>query len=179
MSSLRPEGLDEIEIKMKHAVEEILIEAKAGPRWSDCSYSARTSRIKDIVSEIGHGLSYSVCANSHDSSDDHEWRYDLMWFHTERDEDTDDDLVTDSVLAMEIEWGSWENILYDFEKLLVANTKYKVMVFERDDVEKTVERLAQRVLKFKNPTLQERYVFIAYDRNSDDFQFKCFQRNES
>ncbi|MGA2228020.1 MAG: hypothetical protein ABSH41_26600 [Syntrophobacteraceae bacterium] len=102
-----------------------------------------------------------------------------MWLDTETDEDTNNDLVTDSVLAMEIEWGGWEDILYDFEKLLVANTKYKVMIFQGYDVEKTAERLIQRVLKFKNPTLRERYFFIGYDWNSNDFRFKCFRRNES
>jgi len=75
MFSLQPQELDEIEIKIKHALEKIPIEANAGIRWSD---SAWTRKIKNVVSEIGHeDLRLSVCANRCGNSDDPEWLYDL------------------------------------------------------------------------------------------------------
>jgi len=161
--------MDEVEQQIRDAIEPIPEEAFKGS-WSD---SVWTREIKNRVARIGKLLKFSVCANRSDHSDDHEWLYDLIWLDAD-----ENNLLLSAPLSMEIEWGSLEDIIYDFEKLLTANSKYKVMVFQGDDVSKTTNDLIQKVAKFRSPNPNERYLFIAYDWNFEAFQLRSFQRGK-
>jgi hypothetical protein len=80
----------------------------------------------------------------------HEWLYDLVWYTSERDEDTGIERTTSIPLVMECEWdASLEGMALDFDKLLVANADLRVLVcgeypdFKRDDVFTYCERALQ------------------------------------
>lgn|GEM_PF-6804469 len=63
-----------------------------------------------------------------DEADGKEWLYDItICKQTE-------DYIKETFLVAESEWsGSEEDIWYDFQKLLLCNSKYKVMIFIRKD----------------------------------------------
>jgi hypothetical protein len=160
--------VDEIRQKIREFLTDVPkeFETRGNGAW--------TTEIKNEFVRLGHSKRYTVCANRC-QADDHEWLYDLMWLETETV--AGNDLVRGAVLAMEIEWGGWEDILYDFEKLLVANTKYKVMIFQEyqeDNVKTVADKLIERIQRFTNPIPQERYLFIAYDRQAHRFSLRNF-----
>lgn len=41
-----------------------------------------------------------------------------------------DPFVNKTILVLESEWGNQKEIIYDFQKLLMSNSEYKVMVFQ-------------------------------------------------
>jgi len=53
--------------------------------------------------------------------------FDLCWKDASRD-----DVLVDFPLALEFEW-SRDGCLYDFQKLLMARSKHRVMVFAAND----------------------------------------------
>jgi hypothetical protein len=78
-----------------------------------------------------------------------EWLYNLVWYDGRCGE------LRDVILAAEIEWATWAHtdedglnkILYDFEKLLVARTEYRIIIFQgkNDFIDRTFERLEKSV----------------------------------
>lgn len=79
-----------------------------------------TGKIKEVLSDLGHSLDY-ISSSNHDGR---EWLFDLIWFTLNKRNN-----FNRLVLAMESEWDlSWDQIRYDFDKLLATNATHKLII---------------------------------------------------
>ncbi|MFL9836137.1 hypothetical protein ABS768_01425 [Flavobacterium sp. ST-75] len=82
-----------------------------------------TYRIKQLISGLGETYGYQVCTSGFDGYS-REWLYDLVWFKS----NAENSLQT-VPLVMECEWNrNFKEIKYDFEKLLLSNSDYRLMI---------------------------------------------------
>jgi hypothetical protein len=87
--------------------------------------SAWTRKIKEDIGQLGVKNKFIVCTSGCDGKFEGEWLYDLIWYRN----NTNNRLET-VPLVLESEWCMDHfQIRFDFEKLLLANSPIKVMVF--------------------------------------------------
>ena len=111
-----------------------------------------------------------------------EWLYDLVWWDQGNGNiiDTRQYRVVDIPLVAEIEWGNGNAIKEDFHKLLLARSKYRIMVFQSYDktlvwCKTLVEWLIkEQIQKFKLTRSEDRYLFCAYVNNEHGFYFQSY-----
>ena len=97
----------------------------------------RTELIKRLFACFFKDTNYSVYANKmgdeskwHLITDEQEWLFDLIIVDTEESEFENIPFITKTVLSLESELeGNIKAVIDDFQKLLIANSDYKVMVF--------------------------------------------------
>lgn len=80
--------------------------------------------------------------------------------------------ITDAALVLESEWGNDQCILYDFAKLLIARADHRVLIFTKknhDQTRKLVERLKKQISQFVKSEPGDRYLFIAWEDDVNDF----------
>lgn len=104
-----------------------------------------------------------------------EWLYDFVWY------DNNAFGLNDVYLVVESEWKNpWGNedycydIQYDFEKLILARSVYKLMIFEGDTTEENshyLDTLKKVVVNCKLTKRGDRYMFAAWDKSKQDFYF--------
>ena len=147
----------------------------------------RTEAIKAKLCEIGRNgfqdARFKVCATlPRDDRDYGEWLYDVVWrsYHEERD----DHPLSYVPLVAECEWGSYEHVREDFQKLLLARASVRLMIY-RDkthhrhngwqDAAQTAEQLAYHVSLFNGP-VEEGWLLAAWRRidTNPGFQFSYF-----
>ena len=78
-----------------------------------------TRRIKNDVAELGKEKEFETFSTEHNA----EWMYDLIWFNQNNIGLTNIELVLESELSDR----NWNSLKRDFEKLLLANAKTRVM----------------------------------------------------
>jgi hypothetical protein len=89
-----------------------------------------TLAVKRKLGELGTTYGFSTCASGRELKHDAEWLYDLVWYKCNHDNNDDARRLTEIPLVLESEWlRDFIQIRYDFEKLLLANSPIKVMVF--------------------------------------------------
>ena len=98
------------------------------------------------------------------------WLYDLIWYG----EDTTNEWptrMTDVVLVLESEWSPYLcDIRYDFQKLIQAKSKIKVMVCRMlNEEEKTELRKDIEAFAYKDEA--ETYMIVLYDAKSGLFEY--------
>jgi hypothetical protein len=81
-----------------------------------------TRAVKQALVDVGRKYSWLTAANGCDSDDGAEWLYEVVWYQSDKANH-----FTDICLAAESEWGGEGAIKVDFEKLLVARTRYRVI----------------------------------------------------
>ncbi len=158
---------DKIEKQIKKILEAMLhedeISSWSNPKW--------TKEIKRRICKLGKEMEFYVCASTcNEKTDWEEWLYDVIWLKLDKDK-----YIVYSPLAMECEWGDIQDIRNDFEKLLLARTKHRIMIFQgmkkKGDVLKIIENLKDEVSKFEGSQPGDRYLFAGYDNNTDRFEF--------
>ena len=80
-------------------------------------------------------------------------------------------------LVAECEWGNFERIIEDFEKLLQARAGFRLMIFtgsNQANSEEIAERLADRVREFKGSRAEDAWLLAAWEGSSDDWSFRYF-----
>ena len=109
----------QIENEIISAIKEIPKQFPNGGRNSEW-----TKAILLVIGTLGKKLGYDVCGlREHFQS---AWLFDLCWYSSALD-----GKLLDMPLALESEWDvKYAGIKYDFEKLLIAKSKFKVMVFQ-------------------------------------------------
>ena len=111
-----------------------------------------TRKVLTTLCELGRELDYTAWA----TSDPKEWLYDVSWSKCHR---THGRLLSVPMVA-ECEWGEWEEIMYDFEKLLLARAAVRVMVYGWKDTKCINEKLLKHVRTF-NGASGDTYLLIA------------------
>lgn len=110
-----------------------------------------------------------------------EWLYDFVWY------DNNEFGLNNVYLVVESEWKNpWGNedycydIQYDFEKLILARSPYKLMIFEGDNLEENsqyLDTLKKVVLNCQLTKAGDRYMFAAWDKEKQEFYFDLLIAN--
>ena len=111
-----------------------------------------------------------------------EWLYDLLWWDQGNGNiiDAGQFHIVDIPLVAEIEWGNANAITDDFQKLLLARSKYRVMIFQSsnntlDWCTNLIQNLITKHIQKFRPTISgDRYLFCAYVNNEHGFYFKSY-----
>ena len=157
-----------------HAVKEGLDSIRVDTAVPDRIW---TKTIKTELCRIGRSFGYEVYAKDveEDEKDGGEWLYDATWLGYNRSGDGE---LTDSPLVVECEWGDWQDIEDDFEKLLLARARVRVMIFGGTDepsVAKNIaDQLAGKVMAFKGSRAEDAWLLAAWEPNGDSWQFRYF-----
>lgn len=116
--------------------------------------------VKTALVEIGRQLGYKTAANGCESDDGKEWLYDVVWYLCDRT-----GCMLDVPLVAESEWGSERAIREDFEKLLVARSHYKIMIFQSGSEEKVrdiFKKMHSWVSNFSRTIPDGKYILIGW-----------------
>lgn len=115
-----------------------------------------THRIKKKLVSLGHSQELKTCATGVcEASWPEEWLYDVVWLKA-----TDKFEVEDVVLVAEIEWGDTGDVWDDFQKLLQARARFRVMIFDHKG--ELQNKLIQQIKKFEQSQTGDRYLFASY-----------------
>lgn len=113
-------------------------------------------------------------------ADGGEWLFDLCWLDY-AGKDTWAQLQS-VPLAAEIEWGNQGDIIDDFQKLVLARAKLRLMIFAASS-HATVVELFDRLLSFADgfgdQEQSDRYLLCGYDAGNGKFVFKMPDRTIS
>jgi hypothetical protein len=163
------ESMDDVELAIRTALENI--RAKAKPeKWKIDKF--RSKAVKKAIVGIGEQFGWRTAANGCKTDERKEWLYDIAWFQLDYVKN-----ITDVPLVVEVEWGTRKYIKYDFEKLLVSRSKYRVMVFKAASdsaVRDLFREMRQWITKFHRTTIGDRYLLVGWSRKSDHWIVKPF-----
>ena len=158
-------GLDNLEID----------DPKGNTEW--------TKAVKTELCKIGREFKCKVGAKRNEVEkayrDFGEWLYDVTWLEYEP-KPFPDGLLIDVHLVAECEWGNFERIIEDFEKLLQARAGFRLMIFTGSNQANSgeiAERLAERVREFKGSRVEDDWLLAAWEGSSDDWSFRYFTIN--
>ena len=113
--------------KISESVREALI--KVSSRLSgkgENDKKVRTTDIKTELCEVGKELGYRVAASGVDNAKDKEWLFDVVWMTLDWEPFRQLKCIH---LVVESELGNDGDVADDFEKLLVARSDVRLMVF--------------------------------------------------
>ena len=88
-----------------------------------------------------------------------------------------DGLLIDAHLVAECEWGDFEAIVEDFEKLLLARAGVCLMIFDgnyKPGSKGIAERLAGRVREFNGSRAEDAWLLAAWEKRNDGWWFRYF-----
>lgn len=91
------------------------------------------------------------------------WLYDVVWY-----EQADDGRVTDVSLVAGSDLPFGDKIKYDFDKLTVARSKYRVVIFQavsEDKAERAFENMRSWVSDFRRTGSGDRYLLACWVRS--------------
>lgn len=145
---------------------------KAAPtgRW--------TKAVKSELCSIGRNFGCEVYAQGVPrkiKKDGGEWLYDVTWLVYDRSGHGE---LTDAPLVAECEWGDYQEIEDDFEKLLLARARVRVMIFggtdEPDSAKKIADQLANKDWVFNGFRSEDAWLLAAWVPNGDGWRFRYF-----
>jgi hypothetical protein len=132
----------------------------SNPEW--------TKAILLTIGKLGKKLGYDICGlREHFQS---AWLFDLCWYSS-----TPDGELLDMPLALESEWDvKYAGIKYDFEKLLIAKSKFKVLVFQASGqtVAEYYEKFEKGIRAYQGGSVGEVYLLACYDDKKEKFEIK-------
>lgn len=134
-------------------------------RWSNDEW---TQTIQTSLSSEGQRLDYFVYVSNVDSADCVEWHYDVAWLEQQSR------LKSVPMVAACVLGSTFETILDEFEKLLVARAALRVLVCDGgclpgvEDIEgrDTIEILQEWIQEFEGGQIDDTYLIVIYDCES-------------
>jgi len=129
-----------------------------------------TDMVKSVFVRLGHSLQWQVCATSPEAGVYSEWLFDLTWYKYNKDADLG--LGLEIGLVLESEWSNhYSDLKYDFEKLLVAKSPYKVFVFQATEAEKTacVSKFVSAIANCAHSSSGDTYIFGCWTHEKGAF----------
>ena len=131
-----------------------------------------TRDVKIALGVAGRERGYWVCAGGLPrkpaAADSGEWLYDLCWLSYQPD---GEEFLTDAVLVVESEWAGGAYIDEDFQKLLLARSTVRLMIFDGGNpagADMTASRLARQVAAFECSADEDVWLLAAWVANEDD-----------
>jgi hypothetical protein len=129
-----------------------------------------TTQLKDDIGSLGVAHGWDVCTSGFPGRFECEWLYDLVWYR----EDAEGNLA-EVYLVLESEWEeAHAAITYDFQKLLLAKSPLKLMVFETNDlhISKLLDRMERGIRAFKTQSADENYIIAAFNNSTHTFEVR-------
>jgi hypothetical protein len=164
---------DHIE-EIKTILERFEQEAHAKQIKGDANW---TYEIKRKLMEAGESHEYKTCASGFKDECDPEWLYDVVWY---KEEGTgDDSRLIDVPMILESEWQSHlKSIKYDFEKLLQANARLKVMICQAYEKHKEsrLEYFRDAIAKFQRNIHEDVYLIAILNTTDEKFYFEVIRK---
>lgn len=159
---------DNIEKEIKKILKTMSNEPAAS-KWKDPKW---TREIKNRICTLGEKMGFGVCASGTKKKDRwEEWLYDVTWFKNNKK----DEYIAYFPLVLECEWRDEKEISYDFEKLLLARARHRVMIFQEErkksNAQEIIEKLKEEARRFKDSQSGDRYFFAGWDYKTDRFEF--------
>lgn len=166
--------VDVVETRVRDAIKEAIATAKR-EKGGDAGY---TRAVKEKLTRSGHELGYVVCASECKEPDNGEWLFDLTWT-AEQKRPTGGTEFIDMPLVVESEWNEdfEEEILSDFDKLMVARAWLRVMIFQGPDSQtklRCFDGLRERVRAFAGSRAGDRYLFAFLDTAVLEVEFEPY-----
>jgi hypothetical protein len=144
------------------------IPSKLGNKERDSRW---TYKIKDVIGAIGENNNF---APGFEERFDIGWLYDLIWYRN-----NDKNQLEEVFLVLESEWSlEFKNIKYDFEKLLVANAEYKIIIFQskaEDTLHGIFSDLEDGIRAYKYPSYGT-YILAGISWEKFSFEIKKIQK---
>ena len=145
-------GLDSLEVTT----------SDGNPAW--------TKAIETKLCEIGRSFDFQVGAATVDKEnrDWGAWLYDVTWL------EYNDGQVVAAPLVAECEWGNFERIKDDFDKLLLARAGVRLMIYEgnrkcgSNRSKEVTDELARRIREFTDSRAEDAWLLAIYEDNRDD-----------
>ena len=175
---------DPIEQELVNALTNFPPIAEGEYKYNDTNW---TNGIKAICSVLGHTRNYRSYSGfkknnqyTNDEIREHiqnmlgvpvpnylgEWLYDILWWQE------GEHYVMDIPLVAEIEWGSDQAVKEDFHRLLLARSKYRVMIFQcgRGIIQWCIEQIRN----FKYTQTGDRYLFFSWEAGNKSFYVQLY-----
>lgn len=136
-----------------------------------------TYEIKKRLAELGRRYEYKTCTSGFKDECDSEWLYDLVWYKEEGEGDSK--TLIDVPLVLESEWNIlFPPIKYDFEKLLVANARLKVMICQSNNINKEhrLNYFRDAVAKYQINKNDDVYLIALLDYHTEEFYFETIEK---
>lgn len=117
-------------------------------------------------------MGYHVCVKNQSGEFNAEWLYDMVWY--EETEEGDDRRLVDVPLVLESEWmKSTGQIRYDFEKLLVANARHRVLICQAAPINRNsvLSYLRDAVKQYRLGRAGDRFLIALLDSVEEEFEF--------
>lgn len=137
-------------------------------QWDDPTW---TREVKRVVGNIGKRYGFYVCASGWPGVFDNEWVFDLVWYKNDKDEH-----LVSIPLALESEWlRGFDDLKWDFEKLLVSKALLRVFVHQartKAGVDEAQRGLIALISSFDGSARGDRYLFAGLDWSTNEFLFR-------
>lgn len=153
------ELMDFIELEIKSSLEEVPGRAQSEQWIGEAPW---TKGVKQAIVNVGRKFSYLTSACGCDSDDGQEWLYDIVWYQLDNAKH-----MTDVSLVAECEWGGEESIKYDFAKLLISKSQYRLMIFQSDsdkNINGIINKMKIWIAKFCRTSKGDRYLFAGWSK---------------
>jgi hypothetical protein len=166
MGCIAMNKFDSVEKKIIAALESIDLHGDyRDSRW--------TKVVVKTLAELGDRLGYSVCATGLAAEYGcGAWLYDLVWY-----KEGPTGALKEIGLVLECEWSrNFTGIKFDFEKLLVAKSQHRVMIFScpESKLPETFERLIGIINQSRLPSNGDKYLLLGVGANSGEFAYRHF-----
>lgn len=135
-----------------------------------------TRAVKQVLGDLGRNMGFQVCAGGMGEEFESEWLYDLIWYS-----ENDEGCLCSVPLVVESEWGrQYKEIKLDFEKLLLARSQRKVMIFQATgDVKiEYFKKLRRGIDSFCAENISETYILACFDESTYQFEFDVITKDK-
>lgn len=136
-----------------------------------------TSGILSALCEVGKKeFKYSVHASSRfvkkNEKDGGEWLYDLIWY-----EPDNEGYMKSIPLAAECEWKPIGAISDDFQKLLCARARVKMLIYDEKWFDKNAaqQKFSEWIKNYNDSQNGDTYLFVGRIKNGKERQVKYFK----
>ncbi|HTE23665.1 hypothetical protein [Flavitalea sp.] len=165
-------NFDEIELKLIRTLNDFLREAKSHgvasiEPWNNKMW---TRGLQEKICRLGLDEDYGVAPNIGIKA----WLYDIVWYV----EDSKNRLIK-IPLIVECEWNlRYDEIQYDFEKLLVGNAERRLMICQcpRKGIEQLISNLVTAIDLFQENHGDKFLIAVLDSDTEDEFIFRTFTK---
>src|SRR6266404_1067718 len=151
------------------AITQIFVEL---PTQADLGHRDRvwTKEILRQIGDLGLAHDWEVCAGGFPGRFESGWLYDLAWYRNEPKGDSNGNLA-EVYLVLECEWGNLRSIKFDFEKLLLAKARLKVMIFQAHNrnAATLLAELKKCISTFHTRDASEIYILASFNNSTHQF----------
>lgn len=134
--------------------------------WTRC--------FKERLADLGRKYQNDICTSGFADLYNNEWLFDMVWYKL-----NDKKYMTEVSLVVESEWGSHiDQIKFDFEKLLTANSTHKLMICQShpSNYDGLIAYFEEAINCYQMNKIGERYLVAVLDKKEEEFYYEVFEK---